>query len=290
MTDTGPQAQTPSVTGVNPKTGTASGGDSVTITGSKLTGVTAVDFGAVTAADFTLNTDATITAISPPQAAGTVDVTVTTGQGTSAISAADQFTYKAPPVITGIEPSNGAPGTSVVISGSNFAEVDSVTFGDVAASFVIDSDDSITAVAPQHPSGAVNVMISTPDGNTAISDADAFTYTGVTSQNLTGVTIPRGEALSSALDCMTRFPLLIFMPEGWDAAFLSFRVSVDDVNYFDLYSDNKEVFVNVTPGTVSVIKPEWFVVGCYVKFRAGSANSPVALSEDRTFTDVLSDR
>ena len=283
-----PFAPSPSVTGVNPNIGTTLGGDSVSITGSKLGGATAVDFGAVTA-EFEVNSDSSITAISPPQEAGTVDVRVTT-QNTSAITSADQFTYKAPPEITDISPNSGQPGTEVTITGSSFSEVDSVTFGDVAASFVIDSDTSITAEAPQHPNGAVVVTISTPDGNSAISDADAFTYTGAVSPDLTGVTIPHGDALSSALDCTLKHPLLIFMPEGWDSALLSFCISLDDVVYSDLYNDNKEVIVNVTPRAAIVLDPKWFVVGCYIKFRAGTTSGPVPQSDDRTFMVVMSDR
>lgn len=94
--DVQPTGPAPSITGVSPDTGTILGGDSVIITGSKFTNTTEVDFGSVPAAEFTVNGDGSITATSPPQAAGTVDVRVTT-QNTSAITAADQFTYKAPP-------------------------------------------------------------------------------------------------------------------------------------------------------------------------------------------------
>lgn len=177
----------------------------------------------------------------------------------------------------------------MTITGSNFTDVDSVTFGDVAANFVIDSDTSIHAIAPQHPSGDVIITISTPDGNTAISEAGAFTYTGVVSPNLTGVTIPRGGSLSPALDCTQKHPLLVFMPDGWESAVLSFCISIDDVEYFDLFQANTEVFVNVTPHTATVVPPEWFMVGCYVKFRSGTTKAPVVQDDDRTFMVVLAD-
>jgi len=80
------------VTAISPATGTGAGGDSVTITGSGFTGATAVDFGGVSAV-MTANSDTEITATSPP-GSGTVDVTVATPSGTSATSAADQFTYQ----------------------------------------------------------------------------------------------------------------------------------------------------------------------------------------------------
>ncbi len=85
----------PSITAINPTSGPLAGGTSVTITGSLFTGATAVKFGANNATAFTVNSDTQITATSPPGAAGVVDVTVTTGSGTSGLGASDQFTYGA---------------------------------------------------------------------------------------------------------------------------------------------------------------------------------------------------
>jgi hypothetical protein len=82
----------PTVTNVNPGSGPAAGGTSVTITGTGFTGTTAIKFGSTSAASFTVNSAASITAISP-HGTGTVDVTVTTPNGTSATTAADRFTY-----------------------------------------------------------------------------------------------------------------------------------------------------------------------------------------------------
>jgi len=82
----------PVVAGVSPSSGAVDGGTAVTITGSDLGGAVEVDFGGVPAA-FSVNPDGSITAIAPAGAAGTVDVTVITDGGTSAASAADEFTY-----------------------------------------------------------------------------------------------------------------------------------------------------------------------------------------------------
>lgn len=84
---------TPIVTSIKPTQGPSTGGTSVTITGTNFTGASAVHFGTTAAASFIINSDTMITAISPP-GSGTVDVTVTTDGGTSALSGADQFTYK----------------------------------------------------------------------------------------------------------------------------------------------------------------------------------------------------
>jgi hypothetical protein len=52
--------------------------------------------GSVEAISFTADSSTEITAVSPAESAGTVDITVTTPRGTSATSTGDQFTYVAP--------------------------------------------------------------------------------------------------------------------------------------------------------------------------------------------------
>jgi hypothetical protein len=83
----------PTVTAVSPATGSVAGGTSVTITGTNFTGATAVDFGGTAATGLTINSATQITAVSPKGSNGTVDVTVVTPGGTSAVNAADQFVF-----------------------------------------------------------------------------------------------------------------------------------------------------------------------------------------------------
>src|SRR5262249_59550933 len=104
------QPAPPAVTNVNPNTGPASGGTSVTITGTNFSGATAVRFGRNAAGSFTVNSATQITATSPA-GIGTVDVTVTTEAGTSAISSGDRFTYG--PVGT---TTTGPAGTTTTLS------------------------------------------------------------------------------------------------------------------------------------------------------------------------------
>jgi hypothetical protein len=66
----------------------------VTITGKGLSGATAVSFGGTPAASFEVSSATSVTAVSPAHAAATVDVTVTTPGGTSAIVKGDRFKYK----------------------------------------------------------------------------------------------------------------------------------------------------------------------------------------------------
>ena len=87
----------PTVTAVSPATGPAAGGTTVTITGTRFTGATAVRFGTQPAATYTVVNATTITA-NTPAGSGAVDLTVTTTDGTSATHAQDIYTYAAPPV------------------------------------------------------------------------------------------------------------------------------------------------------------------------------------------------
>ena len=107
----------PMVTSISPTAGPAAGGTTVTITGTNFSGAT-VMFGTA-ATSITSNTGTQITAIAPA-GSGTVDVTVTTAGGTSATSAADQFTYNAPAPAP--SPGSGpapAPSSAPAVSGGS---------------------------------------------------------------------------------------------------------------------------------------------------------------------------
>jgi hypothetical protein len=77
-----PAPGTPVITSISPVTGSPTGGDTVTITGSGFTGVTAVSFGLTPAASFVFLNDTQITAVSPP-GSGPVNVRITTPLGAS---------------------------------------------------------------------------------------------------------------------------------------------------------------------------------------------------------------
>ncbi len=85
--------QIPAVTGVSPHTGSAAGGDSVTITGEEFSDVTAVYFGTVPAIGFSIVSPTEIVAISPAGTDGDVYIRVETLAGLSPISDEARFTY-----------------------------------------------------------------------------------------------------------------------------------------------------------------------------------------------------
>src|SRR5262249_54761433 len=131
-------AATPVVSSLDVTSGADLGGDTVTLTGHDFTGATDVWFGSVKAANFTVDSDTSITAASPAESAGLVNITVTTPQGTSATGAGNQFTFKAVPVVSAIDHTAGpiAGGTTVVITGNHFSGPLAVMFGDVFATSV----------------------------------------------------------------------------------------------------------------------------------------------------------
>ncbi|WP_374708919.1 IPT/TIG domain-containing protein [Nitrobacter vulgaris] len=86
-------AGAPTVSSVAPNSGSTIGGTSVTITGTGFTGATAVTFGGTAATGITVVNDTTITASTPPHAAGAVAVAVTAPSGTASLP--NGFTYSA---------------------------------------------------------------------------------------------------------------------------------------------------------------------------------------------------
>lgn len=99
------------------------------------------------------------------------------------------------PAITALSPSNGpeAGGTSVTITGSEFAGATSVTFGGVEADFEL-VDDTIVAISPAG-SGTVDVLVTTPAGTSSAIDVSRFSYD-------TAVDPPDPSAESAELDAV----------------------------------------------------------------------------------------
>ena len=142
----------PEVTGVRPSEGTTEGGTTVTISGSNFTEATAVDFGSVSAEKFEVNSEGTsITAESPKEKAGTVDVTVSDVEGMSSTSPSDQFTFVAPvkkgKETGGKEPETKEPGTGG--TGNNGGGTSSGTSGGTAT-----GNGAVLAFGPTTGGGA----------------------------------------------------------------------------------------------------------------------------------------
>jgi IPT/TIG domain len=192
----------PTVTGVSPDRGPTKGERSVTITGSELAGASAVDFGSASATSFQVNSENSITAVSP-EGSGTVDVTVTTAEGTSPVGPSDQFTYVPPPTVTSVGPSRGPETgeTEVTITGTNLGEATEVDFGMSPASFFVNDEGSITAFSPAG-AGVVDVTVTTAAGGTSLTSfADQFTYVPLPS--VTGVSPETGPSAGGSAVTIT---------------------------------------------------------------------------------------
>jgi large repetitive protein len=173
----------PTVSGISPTNGPSTGGTNVTITGTGFTSASTVSFGGTAGTSVTYVSDTQITVRSPARATGgTVDVTVATTGGTSAISAVDRFTYTggAAPTITSITPISGrlAGGTTVTITGTGFTDASTVSFGgSPGTSVTYLSATQIRVISPSRTAGGVDVRVTTSEPRTTgIVAGDFFTY------------------------------------------------------------------------------------------------------------------
>ncbi len=181
----GGSGSAPTATDLNPSTSAniyGEGGDSVVITGTNFTTAWNVTFGG-TAAIFVVNSGTQITATSPP-GLGVVDVQVFTDFGSCTCS--EQFTYPTvnAPTITSVSPNQGLPGTSVVITGTNFETANNVAFGDAKeydAQYAVLSATQIVAIVPEGVANGTqtHVWVQTDYGWSGDPGAAIhFTYTG----------------------------------------------------------------------------------------------------------------
>jgi hypothetical protein len=174
----------PKVTGISPGIGPATGGTSMTISGDGFTAATAVDFGSTSAA-FTVNSDTSITAVSPVDTSGTspdlLDVTVVSPGGASFTSSSDQFTSYVQPTITGVSPNTGpvSGGYYVNVTGTNFIGTTSVNVGDTVTAFQVTDNNTLSVYIPGSDSGpgdSTSIKVTTPGGTSPNTPADQFTY------------------------------------------------------------------------------------------------------------------
>ncbi|RSV29025.1 putative Ig domain-containing protein [Sphingomonas sp. ABOLH] len=142
----------PTITGATPGSGTTAGGTSVTITGTALTGASAVTFGGNAATSFVVTGDTQITAVTPAGAAGATSIAVTTPGGTATLANGYSYVVLNPPAVT------TQPAGQTVAVGAT-------------ASF--------TAGASGSPSPSVQWQVSSDSGAsfTNIAGATAATYT-----------------------------------------------------------------------------------------------------------------
>ena len=83
------------------------------------------------------------------------------------------------PAIDYLNPTYGLVegGTKVIITGSGFTGAKAVRFDAIdAVSFTVTSDTELLAVSPSHPAAIVNVLVTNPQGTSAVVFGDTFAY------------------------------------------------------------------------------------------------------------------
>jgi energy-coupling factor transporter ATP-binding protein EcfA2 len=163
-------AAAPTVSAVNPPSGSTSGGTSVTISGTGFQYYATVTIGGVNATNVTTVNSTTITATTGAHAAGTVNVVVQNPDSQIGTKT-NGYTYgsSTAPVVTSVYPNFGpvAGGTGIAITGSLFVNGATVTLGGTSATGVtFVNSTTITATTAAHTTGSVNVVVQNPDAQT----------------------------------------------------------------------------------------------------------------------------
>ncbi len=165
---------TPTLSSINPNNGTTAGGTACTLTGTNLTGCSAVSFGGTAATGIVVDSATQVRCTSPAKSAGTISVTATTSGGTSN---GVNYTYNAPtPTLSSINPNSGttAGGTACTLTGTNLTGCSAVSFGGTAATgVVVDSATQVRCASPAKTAGTYSVTATTAGGT---SNGVNFTY------------------------------------------------------------------------------------------------------------------
>ncbi len=163
--------QPPTVASFSPISGLV--GTSVTITGTNLTGATAIRFNGTAAATFSV-TNATTATATVPTGATTGPVSVTTVAGTGS-SAANFTVTLPPPTISSFSPTSGPVGTGVTISGTNLSGITGVSFNGTATT--VFSGGNGTSTTATVPTGATTGAISLTTASGTATSSASFTVT-----------------------------------------------------------------------------------------------------------------
>jgi hypothetical protein len=166
---------------ISPNQGSTGGGTLVTITGTNLSGTTAVKFGNKSATSITNVSPTQVTAVSP-SGTGTVGVTVTTPGGTSNPVS---FYYVGAPFKSSLGASVGplAGGNTITINGVGLSTASSVSFGGVTATPTVVSDSQLSVTVPAGAAaGPVGVSVTTAGGTN-----NGLTYVYVDTPTVTTV-------------------------------------------------------------------------------------------------------
>ena len=172
------EPKTPAILSLTPSHGPTSGGTEVTITGVHLRRECTIAFGGVAAASATFIDATSMSAVTPPHAGGTVDVSLACGSDSFVLANGFGYVSEAPRVAS-VRPSSGttAGGTHVQVGGTHFDGSCWLFFGRFAAAEVVVRDpQTITGVTPPRAAGQSDITLRCSGGTSTLPAA--FTYRG----------------------------------------------------------------------------------------------------------------
>jgi hypothetical protein len=263
----------PTIYGFSPATGTV--GSSVVVTGANFNvGTPAVRFNGVQATAPTGVSFGQLTALVPAGAAtGPISVSTTDGSHTSAGS------FYLPASITNFSPTNSPPGALVTLIGQNFLGATNVLFNGIpAASFVVNSNTSITATVPDGVTTGP-LVVHTPAGTAASASLyyGAPRITGfaptrggpgtnviIQGTNFLGTRAVRFNGLSGPIGLVENGRILATVPQGASTGPITVEAPAGtNSSTADLvieYRSNLEVWMTNTPSPVTVSSNTQFSV------------------------------
>jgi hypothetical protein len=98
--------------------------------------------------------------------------------------------------------------------------------------------------------------------------------------------IVAGQSLSDGFALRGRL-VAIITDAAWDTNAMTFQVSVDGTNYFNLYNEGAEYSIaGVTASTYRRVDMSMFYAARFLKVRSGTSAAAVAQVDDTTFTVV----
>ena len=291
----------PYVTDFSPATAQTGSGTVVTINGVHFDGITAVKFNGVSAGFGPVTDPTTFTATLPAGVqTGPISIEKT---GASTFVSATNFYVS--PTITSFSPSSGRSGTNVVIRGTSFTNASAVKFGSLnAASFTVDSNAQITAVAPNGVvSGAITVIA--PAGQIITSTnfkvlptvsgfSPGFGATGtnvtVTGANFTGTTGVKFGGITATFSGVTAGSLTAVVPVGATNAPISVTTPDGTGTSAQMFAVTATIAsftpTNSAPGTTVKITGNNFTGATAVNFNGTPATSFV-VSNNTTIGAVV---
>jgi IPT/TIG domain len=240
-------------------------GDTVDVFGTNLYGPLVARFNGLVANVDTVHSTPSDVKVVVPSGHFSGPVTVQTAGGT-ATSATSFFPA---PTITSLAPLDGPVGTHVTITGANFVDVSSVSFGTIAAAFTPVSQTQLRVTIPAGLSSG-RLSIVTPAGT--VVSGDAFGVTDVGS-----LSIASGQA---------RRTLMIF-GQGLGSTTAVRFTSAADIAPVAVSATKVTVLVppDATTGPVSVVTPRTVVAGpAFRPLPSVAGIAPLAAARGATVT------